>query len=312
MQSARVARRVYAGTVLASLAIALAATLAAPLATQESPQHLNIRYELDASAGQASWALLPDSGRLPAALAAAAPFARSDAPFAGGISLPAFRAPAPLLPLMAPRLSVLASDQTAGGSSWRVQLACADAAPELWLLFPPQAAVHTVQLGSQQWPLATLPHGGTYLDFLNLPPDGITVSFHSPQTSFEVLLQQQRYGLPAQGAFLQQARPATSVAWQNGDVTVVSARVRLDQPGSSMRTAAAPMTAVAIQPSARIARLTVYRPITDFLDASSRMTAISGTATTPLITALQNSARIGLIGRYWIPSPASTLTAMTP
>ncbi len=42
------------------------------------------------------------------------------------------------------------------------------------------------------------------------------------------------------------------------------------------------------------------------------ITTISGTATTPLITALQNSAFMGLIGEYWMTRPASTLTAMTP
>jgi hypothetical protein len=42
------------------------------------------------------------------------------------------------------------------------------------------------------------------------------------------------------------------------------------------------------------------------------MTAISGTATTPLMTMLQNKAFIGLIGGCWMTSTASTLTAMTP
>jgi hypothetical protein len=42
------------------------------------------------------------------------------------------------------------------------------------------------------------------------------------------------------------------------------------------------------------------------------ITAISGTATIPLITALQNKAFIGLIGEYWMTSPISMLTAMTP
>ena len=45
-------------------------------------------------------------------------------------------------------------------------------------------------------------------------------------------------------------------------------------------------------------RLDVNAPITDFLDAIRMITTISGTATTPLITALQNSAFIGLIGEY--------------
>lgn len=41
-------------------------------------------------------------------------------------------------------------------------------------------------------------------------------------------------------------------------------------------------------------------------------TIMSGTATTPFMTALQNSAFIGLMGRYWMASAARMLTAMTP
>ena len=40
------------------------------------------------------------------------------------------------------------------------------------------------------------------------------------------------------------------------------------------------------------------------------MTTINGTATTPLITALQNNAFMGLTGEYWITSAANTLSAM--
>jgi hypothetical protein len=72
------------------------------------------------------------------------------------------------------------------------------------------------------------------------------------------------------------------------------------------------MTATPIQPRMTIDRLDVNSPITDFLDAIRMITAISGTATTPLITALQNSAFIGLIGEYWMANPTSTLTAITP
>ena len=66
----------------------------------------------------------------------------------------------------------------------------------------------------------------------------------------------------------------------------------------NMRTAAAAITAVAIQLKIISGRLAVYAPITDFFETSKMMTAISGTATTPLMTALQNNAFMGLIGEY--------------
>jgi hypothetical protein len=79
-----------------------------------------------------------------------------------------------------------------------------------------------------------------------------------------------------------------------------------------MRTAATPITATVIHPSASIALLAVKGPITDFFAASSRITTTSGTATTPLITALQKSAFIGLSGEYCRTRPSRTLVAITP
>jgi len=58
------------------------------------------------------------------------------------------------------------------------------------------------------------------------------------------------------------------------------------------------MTAVAIQPSTMIGLDAVKAPITDFLETKRIITTIKGTATTPLMTALQNNAFIGLIGEY--------------
>jgi hypothetical protein len=63
-------------------------------------------------------------------------------------------------------------------------------------------------------------------------------------------------------------------------------------------TAAAAMTAVAIQPRTSIGMGAVNAPITDLLETSKTIIAINGTATIPLITALQNSALIGLMGEY--------------
>lgn len=51
--------------------------------------------------------------------------------------------------------------------------------------------------------------------------------------------------------------------------------------------AATPITAAAIEPSARSGRLAVKSPITVRRETSSRIITISGTATTPLMTALQ-------------------------
>ena len=62
-----------------------------------------------------------------------------------------------------------------------------------------------------------------------------------------------------------------------------------------MTAEATAISAVAAQPMRLCPRLRVKRPMTLCLCASSMMTTMTGTATTPLTTALQNSAVIGSI-----------------
>jgi hypothetical protein len=66
----------------------------------------------------------------------------------------------------------------------------------------------------------------------------------------------------------------------------------------NIRTATSPITAVLIHPRTTIGRLAVNGPITDLLQTMRIITAKSGTATTPFMTALQNKAFLGLIGKH--------------
>jgi hypothetical protein len=326
MRAGRIGRAAFAAGTAMVLGVAVIAALRVPVYTAEAPERLGIRYELDATAGRAFWTIVPDSTRLPAVFREAMAFTGGPAPLAPWSPLPAYRAVAPRLALDPPVLRLLSNQRSQHGWSAQLRLESPRGAAELALLFSPESAVRRVRVGGEAWPVAVLAGGWSSIEFLNPPPDGVALSFEAVASAFDVVVQDQDYFLPAQAGVLERLRPAATVPWQNGDVTTVSTRLRLDlahepmpppyaltaQPGTNMRTAAAPMTAVAIQPSTMIGRLTVNGPITDLLDASRMMTTISGTATTPLITALQNSARIGLIGRYWIPSPASTPTAITP
>jgi hypothetical protein len=80
----------------------------------------------------------------------------------------------------------------------------------------------------------------------------------------------------------------------------------------NIRIPAAPITAVAMQPRVTGRQSAVKALVTDFGDTRMMIATISGTATTPLMTALQNNAFIGLIGGYWMTIPTSTLTAILP
>src|SRR4029079_12250446 len=75
-------------------------------------------------------------------------------------------------------------------------------------------------------------------------------------------------------------------------------------------TTAAAIVPVASQPSAFNARVTVNAPMTLGSSASSIITTMIGTAMTPLITAAQNSARIGSIGEKSSATPPSVASAM--
>jgi len=73
---------------------------------------------------------------------------------------------------------------------------------------------------------------------------------------------------------------------------------------------AAAITAVAIQPTYFKYPCISKRPIMLLFAVISIMTVITGAATTPLMTALQNSALIGAIDEKLIPVPTSVATTI--
>jgi len=79
----------------------------------------------------------------------------------------------------------------------------------------------------------------------------------------------------------------------------------------SIANAASAMMIVATHPSASVMGCTVNRPIWWRRLPTHIMAAITGTATKPLITALQNSALMGSSGEKSMPIPSSVAAAMT-
>ncbi len=75
-------------------------------------------------------------------------------------------------------------------------------------------------------------------------------------------------------------------------------------------TTTAAMTSVASQPITQSGSGRVNGPITFFCVAITMMITMTGTATTPLMTALQKSALIGSIGEKLMPTPSSVAMAM--
>ena len=89
-------------------------------------------------------------------------------------------------------------------------------------------------------------------------------------------------------------------------------RDRPQRDVASIPTTARPMTAVAVQPTPRSQPRTGNRPLMSCREAISIMTAISGTAITPLSTAVQSRALIGLIPVKLIVIPTRVASTTVP
>jgi hypothetical protein len=79
-----------------------------------------------------------------------------------------------------------------------------------------------------------------------------------------------------------------------------------------MPAAAAAITPVAAQPTIRRLPVTVNCPMILRFDVINIIIAITGTATTPLTTALQKSALMGSTAERLMPIPASVATTIVP
>lgn len=226
-------RRFVAGATALGAAFVLCGVQAAlPHATPDRPERASLAFhEHD---GHARWLAETEHDALPAPLRAAAPFAgRREPSFSWAPNRAAFAAPAPALGLPAPRLEALEETEEAGVRRVRARLVSARGAPTVILVLPPEAEVVSFAMGGARVPdpapkarafwggarvyaCSGTPAGGVELDvrLRGAAPVAVTIADQSP-------------GLPAGGARLASARPASAVPSGAGDVTLVSAPARL-------------------------------------------------------------------------------------
>jgi hypothetical protein len=225
------------GLPLAAVAATICGAVTAilvPAYSVRAPERMNIIYHLDADSGKAQWLVFPASGVLPETLRKAAKFDLRPAaplPLSGQRGFTAEAAPARLA---APTFSVL--EQTPEGARRRVRalLRSSRAAAEAAVLFPASADVQSFTMAGHAVPAPPEGYrrwlgGWSRYACLTLPPEGVEVAFTLPAAaSVEAIVLDQSPGLPPPGgALLQQARPPTAVPSQDGDVSLVSRRVRL-------------------------------------------------------------------------------------
>jgi hypothetical protein len=230
--SRRARRQVTATAALFALG-GLGVSLSLPTYSAEWPERINLEYWLDADTGQSHYLARCDSSRLPATLAAAAPFDPVPRPrFAGSGSL-AFYAAAPKLALTAPDLRLAAQPTVAAGaaSHYEFRLRSLRGAPEALVVFPASAQVEEIALATATGPIRAklnkLRSGATLLDIVSLPSAGVDLSVDvTGRLPASVQVFDQSYDFPAEGT-LRRARPANAISSQDGDLTVVHRTVTL-------------------------------------------------------------------------------------
>jgi hypothetical protein len=223
----------------ATAAAVVCAVLAmvSPASSPEAPRALNLQFHEDADSGAARW-LAVGVPPLPQALRQAARFsAQPGPPFPWSPQRArAFAAPAPKLNAAAPELSVIEDSTTGGRRHLRLRLTSPRGAPIGTLWIPDSAQLESIAFDGETVPLEARRRanprstGGGWRPFttLTLPPQGseVTVVLGAAQpTTWYVL--DRSYGLPPSGKALLAARPKDTVPFQDGDVMVVSRKVRI-------------------------------------------------------------------------------------
>ncbi|HKF52301.1 MAG TPA: M20/M25/M40 family metallo-hydrolase [Candidatus Acidoferrales bacterium] len=217
--------------------IATAAALVVAPYSLTSPEALNLQYRQDADSGRSQWLAYPASGRLPITMRSVAKFARTDVPVNPWEATRPLGANAPALNLAPPVLDIDRGGLTTENrTNYDVTLKSQRGAPVILLAFPPAAKPESVTIAGHAVPeisrrILTYTHGWRIYRCVDTPPEGIEVEFSLTSTKpVSVLLLDESYGLPPEGAFLKSARPAAATQIQNGDTTVLARHVTLEPP----------------------------------------------------------------------------------
>ncbi len=233
-------RRAFAeDSIGVALVAAIVALFLAPYSAA-SPQRVDLQYWLDGDAHAAKWVATPDSGRLPAALAAAAGFGARRAAVFPWSPERRFAAEAPDLKLAAPELRILGAETMGGKVRYDVKLSSPRGAPEISVVFPVSAGVTAIEVDGHaleepsgrvlEYLRSAVP-GWRFCEIPTVGADGVEMKFIvGNASSMEVYVGDKSYSLPPEGLAIAGARPADTVTSQDGDVTLVSRRVRIEPP----------------------------------------------------------------------------------
>ncbi len=233
-------RRAFAeDSIAVALVAAIVALFMAPYSAA-SPERVNIQYWLDTDAHAAKWVASPDSRRLPAPLAAAAGFSEKRTAVFPWSREHRYAADAPDLKLPPPELTILSAEAIGGKTLYDIKLTSPRGAPVISLVFPVSAGTTAIEVAGH----ALEEPSGRVLEYLqSVVPDwrfceiptvdaaGVEMKFTIASTSpVEIYVGDKSFSLPPEGLPIAAARPADTISSQDGDVTLVTRRVKLEPP----------------------------------------------------------------------------------
>ena len=228
-------RRALPAAALLVSAVLLGIGVTAAPVSRQSPRWQNLLLHEDADTGRTRWIVL--ERELPQSYRQAAAFAKEPEmlyPWSAPHALVPF-APAPSLGVPGPQLTVIEDTilaGTAGRRHLRVRVTSPRGAGEATVIIPEAAQVQSIRVEGVEVPFPkgkpVVFHGRYELAILTLPREGAELDVVLAGTQpLDWYVFDRTPGLPPSGDALRKARPATSVAFQEGDTTVVSRKFRI-------------------------------------------------------------------------------------
>ena len=230
--SANSRRRVLAALSVGALVSFALAAAARPFSA-DSPERMSIAFSQDADTQRSRWLAYAESGRLRWSLARAANFSAAPVrafPWSGGPG--AFAADAPGASLQAPSSTILEDSRDGSTRRIRLNLRSPRGAPAVFLAISPSAQIQSVRVAGEALAsinprIVSFQSGWRLITCLTTPSEGVEFTLEGGPGRFEVYAGDRSAGLPTAAEPLLRARGPEAAPSQQGDVTIVTRRVKL-------------------------------------------------------------------------------------
>ncbi len=159
-------------------------------------------------------------------------------PWLAGFAAPIYVAPAPILPIALPAMSIRDQQTTATEVCTQGIVTAPPEETRIVLVFPSGSMVRSIKLAGQylasRTPETVAGSGGWNRYTMTNRPEGTEVSFClAGGGAHDLYVVGETYGLPEQGAALLNARPKVASASQDGDLSIFLQHIRLTAVGTS-------------------------------------------------------------------------------